>query len=176
MSGRQAVSRIASTRTWIQWARVANFVGYDARERYAAEIGADVRISPTVSFRNGRHISIGDATHVGQGSLLWGGDDHGRISIGDHALLAPRVFITASNYDFDSDLGPVMDLPHREADVHIGANTWIGANVVVVAGVRIGDGAIVAAGSVVARDVPPNSVVAGVPARHVRFRGESRKH
>lgn len=165
--------RVASLKTWLQFARVANFVGYDAAERYNADIGQRVRISPTASFRNGRLISIGDGAHVGQGSSLWAGDETGRITLGAHALLAPRVFITASNYDFDAGLGPVMDLPHREADVVVGANTWLGANVVVVAGVSIGAGAIVAAGSVVTRDVEENSVVGGVPARHLRYRGKS---
>ena len=80
--------------------------------------------------------------------------------------------ITCSNYDFDAGPGPVMNLPRREEDVVIGADTWLGVNVVVVAGVTIGDGAIVAASSVVTRDVPPGTLVAGSPARVLRSRGE----
>ena len=52
--------------------------------------------------------------------------------------------------------------------IHIGNDVWLGGSCVVLAGVTIGDGAVVAAGSVVTRDVPPNTVVAGNPARVLR--------
>ena len=51
------------------------------------------------------------------------------------------------------------------APIHIGKNVWIGANATVLAGVTIGDGAVVAAGAVVTKDVEPNTVVGGVPAK-----------
>ncbi|ARR57161.1 hypothetical protein HY78_12260 [Rhizorhabdus wittichii DC-6] len=54
----------------------------------------------------------------------------------------------------------------------IGHDVWIGANSIVVSGVTIGTGAVVAAGAVVARDVPPYAIVAGNPAKVVRYRFE----
>ena len=51
------------------------------------------------------------------------------------------------------------------APIHIGKNVWIGANATVLAGVNIGDGAVVAAGAVVTKDVEPNTIVGGVPAK-----------
>jgi acetyltransferase-like isoleucine patch superfamily enzyme len=154
-----------------RFARLANFFGYDGSGRGDMKLAQGVRLSPTISVRNGSRVSIGTGAHVGQWCYLWAGDHHGSIEIGDHALLAPEVFITASDYDFDQGAGPVMDLPKRESDVRIGRHTWLGVRVVVVAGVTIGDGAIIAAGAVVTRDIPPNSVAAGVPARVVRRRG-----
>ena len=55
------------------------------------------------------------------------------------------------------------DLP-----IHIGENVWLGANVTVLGGVTIGDNAVIAAGAVVTKNIPPNTVAAGVPARVVR--------
>ena len=54
------------------------------------------------------------------------------------------------------------------APIHIGRNVWIGANATVLAGVTIGDGAVVAAGAVVTKDVEPNSVAGGVPAKLIK--------
>jgi acetyltransferase-like isoleucine patch superfamily enzyme len=170
-----ALGRLLRPAIWRQWVRVGNFLGYDGAGISEATVGAGVRLSPTVSVRNGARVSIGAGAHIGQSCSLWAGDSHGRIDIGDHALFAPDVFVTASNYDFDAGDGPVMDLPRREADVRIGADTWLGARVVVLPGVTIGDGTVVAAGSVVTRDLPPGVLAAGVPARVLRKRGETRR-
>lgn len=172
MVGDGVVRRLGFMVTCRSWARVANFFRYDSRELARAAVAPAVHVSPTVSVRNGRRITIGTGSHIGQWSFLWAGDSTGRIDIGDHALLAPEVFLTASDYDFDAGPGPVMSLPKRERDVRIGSNTWLGAKVIVVGGVTIGDGAIVAAGSVVTRDIPEGAVAAGVPARVIRMRGD----
>ena len=58
------------------------------------------------------------------------------------------------------------------AYIIIGNDVWLGANVIVVDGVKIGDGAIVAAGSVVTKDIPPYTIVGGVPAKIIKYRFE----
>lgn len=153
---------------WARMARLVNFLRYDAAGIAEADVGAGARVSPTVSVRNGGRVRIGAGAHVGQWSSLWAGDDSGTITIGDHALLAPNVYVTASNYDFVGRPGPVMDAPRRGRDVVIGRDSWLGVGVVVLPGVTIGDGAIVAAGAVVTRDLPPGCLAAGVPAVVVR--------
>jgi acetyltransferase-like isoleucine patch superfamily enzyme len=73
--------------------------------------------------------------------------------------------------------GQPLDVPIIQTDleirpVRIGAGADIGVNAVILPGVTVGAGAIVGAGAVVTRDVPPNAVVAGVPARVIRMRAE----
>ena len=83
---------------------------------------------------------------------------------GGRDLLGNNVVLTTMNHDFD----PQQRSTTYPAPIVIGKNVWIASSVTVVPGVTIGDGAIVAAGAVVTRDVPPNTIVAGVPARVVR--------
>jgi acetyltransferase-like isoleucine patch superfamily enzyme len=89
--------------------------------------------------------------------------------IGDHTLLGPEVFITASDYQFEFGT-PIMDQPKNERDVVIGRDVWLGARAIVAAGVQIGDGCVVGAGSVVTRSLPANTIAAGNPARPIGSR------
>jgi acetyltransferase-like isoleucine patch superfamily enzyme len=151
-------------------AKVARLYAYghvEPRRRMTA--GPGLRMSPTASLRNGERIVLGSDVHVGERCYLWAGDSHGTIRLGDKALLAPEVFITASNYGLAAGT-PVMDQPKREADVVIGADVWLGARVVVLPGVTIGDGAVVGAGSVVTKDLPAGCIAVGVPAKVVAWR------
>jgi acetyltransferase-like isoleucine patch superfamily enzyme len=156
---------------WKGLGRTFNFLGYDGAEIEMAHVGSGVLLSPTTSIRNGCRVTIAAGANIGQWCYLWAGDVSGTILIGEHALLAPGVFVTASNYDIDAGDGPVMNLPKKEADVCIGANTWLGARVVVLPGVTIGCGTVVAAGAVVVNDLPAGVLAAGVPARVIRPRG-----
>ena len=61
-----------------------------------------------------------------------------------------------------------------EETTTVGNDVWIGCNVVVLPGVTIGDGAVVAAGSIVTKDVPPYAIVAGSPARVLRYRWDEK--
>lgn len=61
--------------------------------------------------------------------------------------------------------------PTISAPIRIGQDVWIGANAIVLAGVTIGDGAVVGAGAVVTKDVAPDTIVAGVPAKQIKVRG-----
>ena len=85
------------------------------------------------------------------------------ITIGENAAIAGGVVIR------DSDDHSIVSHPYQMTKpVVIGNHVWIGENAMILKGVHIGDGSIVGAGSVVTKDVPPNSLVAGVPARVIR--------
>jgi len=72
--------------------------------------------------------------------------------------------------DMLNDAGDVPSCGFTRGDILVGNDVWLCSNSVVLSGVSIGDGAIVSAGAIVTRDVAPYSVVAGSPARHVRWR------
>jgi acetyltransferase-like isoleucine patch superfamily enzyme len=111
-------------------------------------------------------LEFGDFVFVGRGSEF---DVIERVSVGDHTVIAPGCFIT----DHGHGMSPVARVDEQRGiakPVTIGSDVWLGAKVVVVAGVSIGDGAVVGASSVVTRDVPAMAVVAGVPARLLRYR------
>ncbi len=162
--------RLLDPRTWASLVRLVNHHGYDHVEpRRALVAPGSVRLSPTVSLRNGHRISIGARTRVGDGVCLWAGNTSGRIVIGSDCSLGPRVYVTASDYELAAGV-PVKDQGKVERDVVVGDGCWLGAGVILVAGVTLGDGVVVGAGSVVTRDLPTGSVAAGVPARVLRAR------
>lgn len=132
-------------------------------------MGPGSSMAPNTSLRNGHLITIGKHCHIGERSSLWAGDSSGRIVIGDYVSFAPDVFVTASDYQFQKGL-PFRQQPKRDRDVIIGNDVWLGAKVVVTAGVTIGDGCIVGAGAVVTKDLPPNSIAGGIPAKVIRAR------
>lgn len=90
--------------------------------------------------------------------------DQGGITIGDGTLIGHNVVLATLNHEED----PERRQHTYPAPIVIGRNVWIGANATVTPGVTIGDNAIVAAGAVVTKDVPPNMVVGGVPAKVIR--------
>jgi acetyltransferase-like isoleucine patch superfamily enzyme len=107
-------------------------------------------------------IRIGNCVLMSPGSRISASDE---IVIGDGVMMANGTYIT------DSDWHTVYDRTKRDdavTPVHIGDNVWLGDHATVLKGVTIGENSVVAARSVVTRDVPPNAIVAGNPARVVR--------
>jgi maltose O-acetyltransferase len=132
---------------------------------------AGVGVGPGVTFAGNVRIEggppgnlvLGELTFVNTGCRF---DTSERITIGTRASIAQDVVVLTGSHE-------VGDHEHRAGldtrrPVTIGDGVWIGARSVVLPGVTVGAGAIVAAGSVVTRDVPPDTLVAGVPARVLR--------
>lgn len=90
--------------------------------------------------------------------------DQGGVEIGDNALIGQQVVIATLNHD----LNPEKRADMIPAKVTIGKNAWVGAHATILAGVSIGENSVVAAGAVVTKDVPPNTVVGGVPAKIIK--------
>lgn len=120
-------------------------------------------VHPSVSFRSPQNIDLGPNTRVQPNCILWA-SPNAKIVVGELSGLGPGTMLFSSNHTFVPGL-PYHKQPWREADIIIGRDCWVGAGTIIVAGVTIGDGTVVAAGSVVTRDIPPNSIAAGVPAK-----------
>lgn len=167
---KDGTASMLNLKTWLHSLRILHYYSYShVRERPKMTIGADPTFAPNVSINNGERITLGDRVHVGERACLWAGNSHGRITLGDDVMIGPATFVTASDYGLVEGTPPAFQ-PKNERDVVIEEGVWIGANAVVVAGVTIGAGAIVGAGSVVTRDLPPNMICAGAPAKPIKPR------
>lgn len=141
----------------------------------ASKIGRGVTMSATERTP----ITIGSRTRILRGTEILG-----PTTIGDRVFLNRDVYVRAQVTIKDGvSIGPYVRLisdshtigaaDHRAGSgktepIVIGEGVWIGAGVTVLGGVTIGAGSVIAAGAVVAADVPPNTIAAGIPARHVR--------
>jgi acetyltransferase-like isoleucine patch superfamily enzyme len=119
------------------------------------------------NFRGLPHagIKIGCNSLVGEYSVIRG---QGGVEIGDRVYTSPFTQIIAVNHVFDDPSRPFVDQGITAEGIVIEDDVWLGAGAVITDGVRVGQGAVVAAGAVVTRDVPPYTVVGGVPARIIK--------
>lgn len=108
-------------------------------------------------------VIIGDHTRVGLHNTIIG-----PVTIGSHVNLAQGITVTALNHNFEESSKRIDEQGVTTKPVIIGNDIWIGANAVILPGVSIGDHSVVAAGAVVTKDVPPHSLVAGVPAKIIK--------
>lgn len=136
------------------------------RERLSEITGQHIDESTTIFppfYTNfGRFTTLGKNVFINHACSFL---DIGGITVEDDVLIGPRVNITSENHPLDpSDRKALTPAP-----VYIKRNAWIGAGATILPGVTVGENAVVAAGAVVSRDVPPNTVVAGIPAKVVKL-------
>ena len=117
-----------------------SFCGYDC-DVYLASIGSFTSIANGVVLGGARH----PMEWVSTSPVFYAGRDSVKAKFAEHKLTPP-------------------------AGVRIGHDVWIGRSAIVLAGVTVGDGSVIGAGSVVTKDVPPYAIVAGNPARLIRYR------
>lgn len=119
------------------------------------------RLFPPFYSDFGKNITIGKNVFINSSCHF---QDQGGITLGDGCQIGHNVTIATLNHDIDPKYrGDTMPSP-----VIIGKNVWIGSGATLVPGVTIGDNAIIGAGSVVTKEVPANTVVAGVPAKVIK--------
>lgn len=150
--------------------------------------GQGLRVGRGVAVTHPETFEIGDGVFIGDHAVVQGRFD-GTCRIGSHTWIGPQAYFDARNLVLGESVGwgpgakvlgsqhtgQPADVPIIQTDLVIKpvrVEDWadVGVNAVILPGVTIGRGAIVGAGSVVLKDVPPFAIVAGVPARLVRFR------
>ena len=109
----------------------------------------------------GKNIHLEKNVFINSGCRF---QDQGGIYIGENSLIGHNVILATLNHNVD---------PYNRADlfpkpIHIGKRVWIGSGSIVLPGVSIGDNSIVGANSVVTKDVPPNTIYAGNPAKFIK--------
>jgi acetyltransferase-like isoleucine patch superfamily enzyme len=127
-------------------------------KHYLGRFGADTAVQLGCRFLNGRKVHLGCGNVINFGCLLDGRKFN--IRMGDHVSIGPEATVLTLGHDPQS-----LTFADRGGDVTIGNHVWIGYRAIVLPGVTIGDGAVVGAGAVVTKDVAPNMIVAGNPAK-----------
>lgn len=122
-------------------------------------------------FEDGIYISdcsnlkIGKFCHINENVFIQG------ANIGSHVMIAPNVAILNESHEHENLAIPMIMQPTTgKSNPLIGNDVWIGRNAIILPGVIIGEGSIIGAAAVVTRDVPPYSIVGGVPAKIIKTR------
>ncbi len=136
---------------------------YGLLKEILGSVGEEVYINTPFNFDVGKNIHIGSHFLSNYNLTIL---DAAQVHIGDYVMIGPNVLISTAGH-------PLSPKRRRECiayaePISIGNDVWIGGNVTILPGVNIGNNVVVAAGSVVTKDIPDNSLVAGVPARIIR--------
>src|SRR3954469_9494446 len=150
--------------------------------------GNDIQVAPEVVLKHAETMEFGDSVFIGAQTMIQGRFD-GTCRIGNHVWIGPHAYFDARDLVLEDYVGwgpgakvlgsahtgdptdvPIVKTDLVIAPVRIGAWADIGTNATILPGVTVGKGAIVGAGAVVTHDVEPFAIVAGAPARFLRWR------
>ncbi|MGN8071267.1 acyltransferase [Mucilaginibacter sp. 22184] len=139
------------------WSRVS----YSAWKLTGIKIGHPIFIDKGFKCINPTNITLGNYVSLGHDNHIWAFD---AVSIGDYTQTAKDLLIISGSHEVNSLR------PKNNQQVVIDAGCWIGARVTILGGVSIGKGVVIGACSVVNKDIPDFAVVAGNPAKILRYR------
>ena len=154
-------------------------------------VGHGLQVGPGVVFKHPETMEFGDAVFIGAQAMIQGRFD-GFCKIGNHVWIGPQAYFDARSLELQDYVGwgpgakvlgsthtgepvdaPIISTGLVIKSVSIGFGADVGMNASILPGVTVGANAIVGAGAVVTQDVPEYAIVAGVPARVIRIRGEA---
>lgn len=129
------------------------------QQLFDGKIGEGSRVMPPLNLVCASEVTIGRNVMIMGGCLMM---SRGGITIDDDVMIAANVQLISNNHDlYDRQL--LICKP-----VHICRNVWIGAGATILPGVTVGENAVVAAGAIVTKDVEPNTIVGGNPAKLIK--------
>tara|TARA_R110002050_G_scaffold131117_3_gene252868 strand:+ start:252 stop:791 length:540 start_codon:yes stop_codon:yes gene_type:complete len=142
--------------------KIRNILQLYPRRLFNVSVNTDVKYGSDISI----DLAMGEYGYIGKGAVICG-----RVSVGRYTMLATDVSILGGDHNINVLGTPIVfsGRPELKPTV-IGDDVWVGHRAIIMAGVTIGSGAIIAAGSVVTKSVDPCSIVAGIPAKHIRYR------
>ena len=143
----------------------------EIRALFSQLIGKQVHESflliPPFYTAGGDEIRVGHNVFVNQNCTFY---DLGGLDIADDVMIGPNVSIITAGHPLEPSLRRAATIGKP---IVIGRNVWIAAGATIIGGVTVGENSVVAAGSVVTKDVPPNTLVGGNPARVIRSIGDN---
>jgi acetyltransferase-like isoleucine patch superfamily enzyme len=126
------------------------------------EVDESFMLIPPFYTAGGDEIRVGRNVFVNQNCTFY---DLGGLDIADDVMIGPNVSIITAGHPLEPSQRRAITIGRPIA---IERNVWIATGATIIGGVTVGENSVVAAGAVVTRDVPPNSLVAGVPAKVIR--------
>ncbi len=136
---------------------------------YKVNKDKSVRIIKTVKIVNPQNVTIGHDTYINGNTFLIAGENS-KIIIGNNCLIAERVHIRTTTHKYMKKDVLIRKQGHEEKNIIIGNDVWVGFGAQIMAGVKINDGAVIGAGAIVTKDVEEYAIVAGVPAKTIKYR------
>lgn len=140
------------------------FLREQAYKRCLKSCGEDIRIKTGVFLKNPDEILLGNRISIQENCLLSG---YGGLRLGNDISIGAGTMIFTSEHDYQPK-GIIRSNPILKKDVTLEDNIWIGAKVTILGGVKIGKNSVIGANSLVNKDVEPNSVYVGNPARKIK--------
>lgn len=127
-----------------------------------AQIGKGSRYDLHCYLRDVKQLRIGNYTHINRGCIIAA---RGGISIGNSVSISFNVSLISDGHNPQS-----KTFKHESAPIIIDDYVWIGPNVTILKNTHIGEGAVIGANAVVTKDIPPYTIVGGVPAKIIGYR------
>lgn len=148
--------------------RIAMFVMLPLFESH----GKNIVFFPMHSSFSYKNIALGDDVYIGPGALLSASES--QIVFNNKIILGPNVTMMGGDHNI-SMIGKYMfdvkeKLPENDLPIIIEDDVWIGTGAIILKGVKVGTGSVIAAGALVIKNVPPYSIVGGVPAKVLKMR------
>ncbi|WP_199902773.1 sugar O-acetyltransferase [Azospirillum sp. B4] len=131
-------------------------------ELIGAKVDDGFSLIPPFHTAGGNEIRVGRNVFINQNCTFY---DLGGLDIGDDVMIGPNVSLITTGHPLNPSQRRAVTIGKP---IVIGRNVWIGAGAIVIGGVTVGENSVIAAGAVVTRDVPPDTLVGGNPARVIR--------